>query len=174
MCLGNPTTFGCKRISRALTSANARNSAGPSMPGCASWLWPTNLQSSRNGNALSYNQRNHFFFQAEDGIRDYKVTGVQTCALPISRWLIDASGRATLLARKLGHFRPNTEHPINAVWARFTGVKDWDSYDWREKFRDYMDECRTARSLGPNPLTGPGWRCWVIPFRGVACRAGHV
>src|SRR6266446_7389395 len=26
-----------------------------------------------------------FFFQAEDGIRDYKVTGVQTCALPI--WL---------------------------------------------------------------------------------------
>src|SRR5256885_9472958 len=29
-----------------------------------------------------------FFFQAEDGIRDYKVTGVQTCALPIlpSAW----------------------------------------------------------------------------------------
>src|ERR1022692_5194146 len=27
-----------------------------------------------------------FFFQAEDGIRDYKVTGVQTCALPISSW----------------------------------------------------------------------------------------
>src|ERR1022692_3896086 len=28
-------------------------------------------------------QSNYFFFQAEDGIRDYKVTGVQTCALPI-------------------------------------------------------------------------------------------
>src|SRR5256885_4455116 len=27
-----------------------------------------------------------FFFQAEDGIRDYKVTGVQTCALPIYLW----------------------------------------------------------------------------------------
>src|SRR5437016_11234987 len=26
-----------------------------------------------------------FFFQAEDGIRDWSVTGVQTCALPISR-----------------------------------------------------------------------------------------
>src|SRR3989442_9264932 len=26
-----------------------------------------------------------FFFQAEDGIRDADVTGVQTCALPISR-----------------------------------------------------------------------------------------
>src|SRR5258708_6073571 len=27
-----------------------------------------------------------FFFQAEDGIRDDLVTGVQTCALPISQW----------------------------------------------------------------------------------------
>src|SRR5207245_5697778 len=27
-----------------------------------------------------------FFFQAEDGIRDATVTGVQTCALPISPW----------------------------------------------------------------------------------------
>src|SRR5690625_7986314 len=27
-----------------------------------------------------------FFFQAEDGIRDGHVTGVQTCALPIWRW----------------------------------------------------------------------------------------
>src|SRR6266436_10147680 len=26
----------------------------------------------------------YFFFQAEDGIRDVAVTGVQTCALPIS------------------------------------------------------------------------------------------
>src|SRR5690606_41076987 len=26
----------------------------------------------------------HFFFRAEDGIRDFHVTGVQTCALPIS------------------------------------------------------------------------------------------
>src|SRR5256885_10898047 len=29
-----------------------------------------------------------FFFQAEDGIRDYKVTGVQTCALPILGQLV--------------------------------------------------------------------------------------
>src|SRR3989454_7085778 len=32
-----------------------------------------------------------FFFQAEDGIRDYKVTGVQTCALPISHREIETS-----------------------------------------------------------------------------------
>src|SRR2546430_9262680 len=28
-----------------------------------------------------------FFFQAEDGIRDLTVTGVQTCALPICAWV---------------------------------------------------------------------------------------
>src|SRR5256885_8034022 len=49
-----------------------------------------------------------FFFQAEDGIRDYKVTGVQTCALPISTGksapiLRRSIGtRASLLRRKIG------------------------------------------------------------------------
>src|SRR5437763_6060156 len=49
-----------------------------------------------------------FFFQAEDGIRDTSVTGVQTCALPISvhapvpRARPDAEG---LLARQPRHRR---------------------------------------------------------------------
>src|SRR5256885_11823639 len=47
-----------------------------------------------------------FFFQAEDGIRDYKVTGVQTCALPIyglSRLSIANQQRwATLAVSALG------------------------------------------------------------------------
>src|SRR5260221_7799093 len=42
-----------------------------------------------------------FFFQAEDGIRDHCVTGVQTCALPISlseqAKEIDADGWAVML-----------------------------------------------------------------------------
>src|SRR5437870_2218182 len=33
-----------------------------------------------------------FFFQAEDGIRDGHVTGVQTCALPISGFLWEING----------------------------------------------------------------------------------
>src|SRR5258707_6332366 len=33
-----------------------------------------------------------FFVQAEDGIRDIRVTGVQTCALPISTGVIHAIG----------------------------------------------------------------------------------
>src|SRR5436190_8004908 len=37
-----------------------------------------------------------FFFQAEDGIRDHCVTGVQTCALPISLNLLSPRGPRTL------------------------------------------------------------------------------
>src|SRR5256885_9938754 len=38
-----------------------------------------------------------FFFQAEDGIRDYKVTGVQTCALPIcNNYLLNELGIALI------------------------------------------------------------------------------
>src|SRR2546427_2667023 len=33
-----------------------------------------------------------FFFQAEDGIRDLTVTGVQTCALPICKWQVSTTG----------------------------------------------------------------------------------
>src|SRR6266513_4840892 len=37
-----------------------------------------------------------FFFQAEDGIRDRNVTGVQTCALPISKsWTPGTNGAVT-------------------------------------------------------------------------------
>ena len=42
-----------------------------------------------------------FFFQAEDGIRDYKVTGVQTCALPISERLVYAPVHADNLAQNV-------------------------------------------------------------------------
>src|SRR6266540_5440043 len=44
-----------------------------------------------------------FFFQAEDGIRDRDVTGVQTCALPISgvrsKWLVTSVGGSASPAR---------------------------------------------------------------------------
>lgn len=91
-----------------------------------------------------------------------------------ARWLVDASGRASVIARKLGHFKPNTEHPINAVWARFTDVKDWDSYEWREKFRDYANACRTSRNWATNHLMGHGWWCWIIPLHGGDVSAGIV
>src|SRR5205807_4428387 len=41
-------------------------------------------------------QQSSFFFQAEDGIRYYKVTGVQTCALPISSRSVRHTSRSEL------------------------------------------------------------------------------
>src|SRR5207253_6146427 len=41
-----------------------------------------------------------FFFQAEDGIRDGHVTGVQTCALPISQQLAKEADRVENMGRK--------------------------------------------------------------------------
>jgi flavin-dependent dehydrogenase len=90
------------------------------------------------------------------------------------RWVVDATGRASFLARKLGHFRQNTEHPINAVWARFTGVKDWDSYEWRERFPAYAAATRTGRAWATNHLMGQGWWCWIIPLKGGDYSAGLV
>src|SRR5437764_1334659 len=40
-----------------------------------------------------------FFFQAEDGIRGTSVTGVQTCALPISHWAAAGAARRAPLDR---------------------------------------------------------------------------
>src|SRR5438874_6181087 len=40
-----------------------------------------------------------FFFQAEDGIRDLYVTGVQTCALPILRRHASSSSRNSITSR---------------------------------------------------------------------------
>src|SRR3989442_8603413 len=56
-----------------------------------------------------------FFFQAEDGIRDADVTGVQTCALPIS---IGSLGSRTL-RRAVGREWPRRGWP---AWSRSPGA----------------------------------------------------
>src|SRR5690606_40360139 len=65
------------------------------------------------------------FFQAEDGIRDFHVTGVQTCALPISLEGDNLRERRRPLAAVLPHsfvqlavyFRPHGIEPGNGVDA---------------------------------------------------------
>src|SRR5699024_2157823 len=54
-----------------------------------------------------------FFFQAEDGIRDRNVTGVQTCALPIS------SGRAESLIPKVGQRGTSPSGRSNTETGKF-------------------------------------------------------
>src|SRR5579883_3616106 len=49
-----------------------------------------------------------FFFQAEDGIRDFHVTGVQTCALPICKDVVlglSASGRTPYVVAAVAYAR---------------------------------------------------------------------
>src|SRR5260370_16036012 len=49
---------------------------------------------------MSLRFRFFFFFQAEDGIRDSSVTGVQTCALPISK-AAEALGKVLFLVKRI-------------------------------------------------------------------------
>src|SRR5437870_9066986 len=56
-----------------------------------------------------------FFFQAEDGIRDGHVTGVQTCALPIypsivSRWTNEGGSSYAIAATPESRFSIRTEN----------------------------------------------------------------
>src|SRR5206468_10089469 len=70
-----------------------------------------------------------FFFQAEDGIRDLIVTGVQTCALPISVEPHDLAGRL--------HLR--TEDRVDA--------RELHEREHRSEERRVGKECRLRRLL---------------------------
>src|SRR5690606_14257782 len=55
-----------------------------------------------------------FFFQAEDGIRDFHVTGVQTCALPICPRRMSPAPR---YAPRASHPRHRPRQPVLAAEA---------------------------------------------------------
>src|SRR5256886_9813419 len=65
----------------------------------------------------------YFFFQAEDGIRDLTVTGVQTCALPIFRVLLATVARSTLPAdERLTSFRGGQFEVLQRPYNQVSGV----------------------------------------------------
>src|SRR3712207_7406470 len=83
-----------------------------------------------------------FFFQAEDGIRDIGVTGVQTCALPI--W---ACSSEACWARKELSIRPSI--PLSALDSRPTSVRSSPAgtrRDRRSEERRVGKECRSRWS----------------------------
>src|SRR5688572_31596557 len=86
-----------------------------------------------------------FFFQAEDGIRDLTVTGVQTCALPICRNnrfpMEEMLRRQFTVARSIRRFRPEIVLSLMGSYtqsARFFGV--------RSEERRVGKECRSRCS----------------------------
>src|SRR5258706_1670574 len=78
-----------------------------------------------------------FFFQAEDGIRDWSVTGVQTCALPIFNEdyairLIEAQGFRLVAKSQVNANPKDTKDYEQGVWTLpptyRLGDKDRDKY----------------------------------------------
>jgi flavin-dependent dehydrogenase len=77
------------------------------------------------------------------------------------RWLVDASGRAGLLKRKLGLAEGNA-HDANAVWFRVGARIDVDGWSEDEAWRGRCDP--PSRWLSTNHLVGDGYWVWLIPL----------
>ncbi len=77
------------------------------------------------------------------------------------RWVVDATGRGSLLKRHLG-FEKSLDHNINAVWFRLRGevdVDDWsEQTSWKEKVKPGF------RRLATVHLMGQGYWVWLIPL----------
>jgi flavin-dependent dehydrogenase len=88
-----------------------------------------------------------------------------------ARWVVDSSGRAGLLKRKLGLRRP-VSHAANACWFRFPDrlkVDDWsDDQEWRARVPE------RRRWLSTNHLMGAGYWVWLIPLGSGGTSVGIV
>src|SRR5687767_15367984 len=84
-----------------------------------------------------------FFFQAEDGIRDKLVTGVQTCALPI---LGNAGGSFYKYKAAGDVIIRSGEHPVAAVKTYGKGRVVAFAYVERSEERRVGKECRSRWS----------------------------
>src|SRR5258708_14827996 len=93
-----------------------------------------------------------FFFQAEDGIRDDLVTGVQTCALPI--WPLRRAGPAELVRRAVAADRNRAAaaplllgqgHP-GRLGVNLVELRETIGGDARSEERRVGKECRSRWS----------------------------
>src|SRR5690606_11115165 len=107
-----------------------------------------------------------FFFQAEDGIRDFHVTGVQTCALPISAmgWEEFLAVLGGIVAAAVGLLAPDRF----ATWV-VGDLRDSRGYLRRLPARvDIMHEAAGARLVNDTVIASPLggkygviWRSWA-------------
>src|SRR6266496_5869173 len=101
-----------------------------------------------------------FFFQAEDGIRDLYVTGVQTCALPI--WRRSTSSGITsplagldLVAR---HRRPRREATVDIQRTGESRVVGIAAPPLRVPLIDVINEDASNASPGKSRFNDRTWR----------------
>ena len=91
-----------------------------------------------------------------------------------ARWVVDATGRAFTLKKKLDLLEDNG-HVVNASWLRLAGgidLEDWADPDDAE-FMDRMEE-RGLRMMSTNHICGEGYWVWMIPLSSGAISVGIV
>jgi flavin-dependent dehydrogenase len=88
-----------------------------------------------------------------------------------SRWVVDASGRAALLRRKLGLTKPS-EHNVNAAWLRIKLPIDLEKFSDDPVFRKRM--LTGFRQYSTNHLMGRGYWVWLIRLASGSTSVGIV
>lgn len=93
-----------------------------------------------------------------------------------ARWVIDASGRHAVLARRMGILRRTEEHPIAALWGRWRGVADLDGPEivGGDLRAPRLTPVSPSRRLATNHFCGRGWWCWFIALPGGETSIGVV
>ena len=86
------------------------------------------------------------------------------------KWLIDASGRMSLLKRKLKLAKP-AYHDVNASWFRINSQVRVDDWVAEQQWHDRVEE---PRWLSTNHLLGKGYWVWIIPLSSGATSIGIV
>lgn len=77
------------------------------------------------------------------------------------KWVADASGRASVMKRKL-QFQKPMEHHINAVWWRLKGVIDIDTWTDNTAWQSYLEP--GLRYLSTVHFMDKGYWLWIIPL----------
>ena len=116
-----------------------------------------------------------FELEGEAGNRLRIERGDETVEIA-SKWIVDATGRQALLARKRGGVTPIDSHPTAAIWVRYRGVKDMDGVEvsGTDPADPFSRAVLTSRRLATNHFTGWGYWIWFIPLRGGETSVGLV
>ncbi len=105
--------------------------------------------------------------EVELGDFDHRVTferGDQTGAETVAcHWVLDATGRATFLGKRLGLIERNKEHPTAAVWCRWENVRHVDDLAARGPL-GFSRGNVGSRRLSTNHYMGFGSWTWFIPL----------
>lgn len=95
----------------------------------------------------------------EGHLTEYEQDG--TAGQLASKWVVDATGRASFLKRKKG-LKKEIDHNINSVWFRVEGELDMEDWSENEQWKDYIED--GLRRLGTVHFMGKGYWVWFIPL----------